>query len=49
MTLLERIQKAQGCGREDDPTQHDKPKGNVVVFPVWRRNLRAKDLTGRAA
>lgn len=51
MSLTERIQKAQDCSRDDDPTQHGKPqpKSNVVVFPLWRRNLAAKDFTRSAA
>ena len=49
MTLLARIEarrKAEGCSKDDDPTQHDKPKAFV---PEWRKHLQAKDLTRVAA
>ncbi len=46
MTLLERLAK---CGRDDDPTQHDKPRQPVWVQKALAKKLPAKVWIGGAA
>ena len=43
--------RGESCGRDDDPTQHDKPR---LADPEWLRRMRtiglpAKDYTRPAA
>lgn len=46
--LLARIQKAEGCSRDDDPSA--PPRKPEPFVPEWRKRLVAKDMTrSRAA
>jgi hypothetical protein len=48
MTLLERIQKAEGCNRDDDPTQHDKPRLVIYRHPEARSETHVPEWLRRA-